>query len=207
MGSILSGNDMTMPVHHVKITKDFYMGIYEVTQKQWREIMENNPSYFKGDDLPVEKVSWNDIQEFIKKLNEKEGTNKYRLPSEAEWEYVARAGTNTDFFFGNDGLPLGEYAWYDANSGNKTQPVGKKNPNPWGLYDIYGNVAEWVQDSFHDNYNGAPTNGSAWEGDGFNRILRGGSLANYKRYSSWSRMYRDSRYRFSFIGFRIVRDL
>ena len=168
------GNDEG-PVHHVKISEAFYLGKYEVTQKQWHEVMGNNPLYFKGDDLPVERVSWDDVQDFIKKLNEKEGTNKYRLPTEAEWEYAARAGTTTRYSFGDDDSKLGEYAWYSENSGHKTHPFGKKVANPWGLYDVHGNVWEWVQDEWHDTYNGAPTDGSAWE-DGVSAALvyRGG---------------------------------
>ncbi len=163
-----------VPVHRVKIANTFYMGKYEVTQKQWREIMGNDPSYFKGDNLPVEDVSWNDVHEFIKKLNKKEGTNKYRLPSEAEWEYAVRAGTITGYSFGNDDSKLGDYAWHSGNSGDKTHEVGQKKPNPWGLYDVDGNVKEWVQDSWHGNYYGAPTDGSAWEGEGSFRVVRGG---------------------------------
>ncbi|MCZ7381565.1 MAG: formylglycine-generating enzyme family protein [Candidatus Methanoperedens sp.] len=171
------------PVHRVKISNAFYMGKYEVTQKQWNEVMENNPSNFKGDNLPVEEVSWDDVQEFIKKLNKKEGTNKYRLPSEAEWEYAARAGTITRYSFGDDESKLGEYAWFYENSGNKTHPVGQKKPNPWGLYDIYGNVWEWVQDRYHNNYNGAPTDGSAWESGSAYPISRGGSWVWDSRHS------------------------
>jgi formylglycine-generating enzyme required for sulfatase activity len=136
------------PVHQVNISKAFYMSKYEVTQKQWRDVMGSSPSYFKGDDLPVESVSWNDVQDFIKKLNEKEGGNKYRLPSEAEWEYAARAGTATRYSFGDDESKLGDYAWYMVNSGDKTHDVGQKKPNPWGLYDMHGNVWEWVQDIY-----------------------------------------------------------
>ncbi len=116
------------------------MGKYEVTQKQWHEVMGTNPSTFKGDDLPVESVSWNDVQKFIKKLNKKENTNKYRLPSEAEWEYAARAGTTTRYSFGDDARKLRNYAWYYANSNFETHPVGEKKPNTWGLYDMHGNV-------------------------------------------------------------------
>jgi formylglycine-generating enzyme required for sulfatase activity len=164
------------PVHLVTISESFYLGKYEVTQKQWHEVMGDNPSYFKGDDLPVESVSWDDVHKFIKKLNEKEGTNKYRLPTEAEWEYAARAGTTTRYSFGDDDSKLGEYAWYSENSGDKIHPVGEKVANPWGLYDVHGNVWEWVQDIWHDTYNGAPADGSAWE-DGFStyRVSRGGS--------------------------------
>ena len=169
------------PVHRVKIEKSFYMGRYEVTQKEWREVMGSNlfmgsnPSSFKGNDLPVEKVSWDDVQKFIKKLNEKEGTDKYRLPSGAEWEYACRAGTTTRYSFGDSESRLGDYAWYLDNSDRKTHPVGLKLPNPWGLYDMHGNVQEWVQDKWHNDYKGAPTDGSAWEiGDGAYRVQRGG---------------------------------
>jgi formylglycine-generating enzyme required for sulfatase activity len=160
-------------VHNVKIQKPFYLGIYPVTQKQWRDVMGTSPSSFKGRYLPVEQVSWNDVQDFIKKLNEKEGGSKYRLPTEAEWEYSARAGTTTRYSFGDDESILGDYAWYSDNSGSKTHEVGQKKPNPWGLYDMHGNVLEWVQDYWHDNYNGAPTDGSSWE-SGSNRVVRGG---------------------------------
>ena len=163
------------PIHHVTISEAFYLGKYEVTQKQWHEVMEDNPSYFKGDDLPVENVSWDDVQEFIKKLNEKESTDKFRLPSEAEWEYAARAGTTTRYSFGDDDSNLGKYAWYSKNSDDKTHPVGKKGANPWGLYDVHGNVWEWVQDEWHNTYDGAPSDGSAWEdGVSVGRVDRGG---------------------------------
>ena len=101
------------PVHKVTIKNSFYMGKYPVTQKQWKKVMGNNPSNFKGEDRPVENVSWEDVHEFVKKLNEKEGTDKYRLPSEAEWEYACRAGTQTRYSFGDDESKLNEYAWYD----------------------------------------------------------------------------------------------
>jgi formylglycine-generating enzyme required for sulfatase activity len=167
------------PIHQVTIGNALYMGRYEVTQQQWRAVMGDNPSCFTGDDdLPVECVSWDDVQEFIWKLNDKEGTTKYRLPSEAEWEYVCRAGTTTRYSFGDDESELGDYAWYDDNSNDKTHPVGQKKPNPWGLYDMHGNVWEWVQDCWHSNYNGALADGSAWvyscKYDGADRVYRGG---------------------------------
>lgn len=170
------------PVHHVKISNAFYMGKYEVMQKQWRNVMGNNPSDFKGDNLPVEQVSWDDVQDFIKKLNGIEGGGKYRLPTESEWEYASRADTKTRYSFGDDESPLGDYAWYTGYSGAKTHNVGQKKPNPWGLYDMYGNVWEWVQDIYHRNsYSGAPTDGTSWDGgddyDGdyrHNRVFRGG---------------------------------
>jgi formylglycine-generating enzyme required for sulfatase activity len=196
------------PVHHVNIGYAFYMGRYGVTQKQWRAIMGDNPSYFKGDNLPVEQVSWYDAQEFIKKLNEKEITDKYRLPSEAEWEYACRAGTTSRYSFGNSESKLGDYAWYSDNSGDKTHPVGQKKPNSWELYDMYGNVREWVQDSWHDDYDGAPTDGSAWEsGDSTFRVDRGGSWRiNVKvcRSAFRGRYVQSSRYRA--LGFRLLRE-
>ncbi len=143
--------DWEGPVHRVKISTAFYIGKYEVTQKQWRDVMGSSPSMFKGDNLPVEQVSWNDVGDFIKKLNEKEGGNKYRLPTEAEWEYAARAGTKTIYSFGDDESMLGDYAWYYENSALKTHDVGQKKSNPWGLYDMHGNVSEWVED-WYGNY-------------------------------------------------------
>jgi formylglycine-generating enzyme required for sulfatase activity len=197
------------PVHHVNIEKAFYMGRYEVTQKQWRAVMGDNPSHFKGDDLPVEQVSWDDVQEFIKKLNEKEGIDTYRLPSEAEWEYACRAGTTTRYSFGDSESRLGDYAWYNSNSGSQTHPVGQKKANPWGLYDLHGNVWEWVQDSWHSNYDGAPADGSAWESeDGANRVLRCGCCGNY----AWGcrsaiRGRFAPRTRGSILGFRLLKSL
>jgi formylglycine-generating enzyme required for sulfatase activity len=168
--------DDERPVHHVTISESFYLSKYEVTQKQWYEVMEDNPSHFKGDDLPVENVSWHDVQEFIKRLNKKETTDKYRLPTEAEWEYAARAGTTTRYSFGDDDSKLEEYAWYSENSGDKTHPVGKKGANPWGLYDMHGNVWEWVQDKWHDTYDDAPADGNVWvDGVSVSQVFRGGS--------------------------------
>jgi formylglycine-generating enzyme required for sulfatase activity/DNA-binding beta-propeller fold protein YncE len=197
------------PVHHVKIAYDFYMGKYEVTQKQWREIMGNSPSFFKGDDLPVEQVSWYDVQEFIKKLNEKEGTDKYRLPSEAEWEYAARAGTTTIYSFGDNVSELGDYAWYRRNSNGTTHPVGQKNPNPWGLYDMHGNVWEWMQDSWHATYDGAPTDGSAWESnDAPLKVRRSGVWRQDAGEIRSAMRLDDAPYgRFPGLGFRLVRNI
>jgi len=197
------------PVHTVTIEKAYYLGKYEVTQKQWREVMGTNPSYSKGDNLPVETVSWNDVQEFVKKLNEKEGTDKYRLPSEAEWEYAARAGTTTRYSFGNDESDLGNYAWYLDNSGNWTHLVGQKQPNPWGLYDMYGNVWELVQDRYHSNYDGAPTDGSAWEdSSNSDRIFRGGCIFNFAWIcQSVFRGVCDHGHRDPAIGFRLHKEV
>ena len=202
--------DEEKPVHQVKIDKPFYLGTYPVTQREWKAIMGNNPSDFEGDDLPVEQVSWDDVQEFIKQFNENEGTDKYRLPSEAEWEYAARAGTTTRYCFGNDESKLDDYAWYDENSDRKTHPVGKKKSNDWGLYDMHGNVWECVQDEWHDDYEDAPTYGSAWEnGDGILRVSRGGSWiygAFFCR-SAYRYPNDDPGVRSSELGFRLLKEL
>jgi formylglycine-generating enzyme required for sulfatase activity len=196
------------PIHTVNIENTFYLGKHEVTQKQWYEIMGTNPSNFKGGDLPVENVLWDDVQEFIRILNEKEGTDKYRLPSEAEWEYAAHAGTTTRFSSVDSITWLGEYAWYGDNSGNKTHPVGQKKQNPWGLYDINGNVFEWVQDKWHDNYVGAPTDGSAWESESNSyRVVRGGGWKGDYRYCRLA--YRQSvplDFHNNLVGFRLLKE-
>jgi formylglycine-generating enzyme required for sulfatase activity len=202
-------SDSESPTHKEAIQNSFYMGRSAVTQKQWKTIMKNNPSHFKGEDRPVEMVSWEDAQRFITKLNEIEGTDKYRLPSEAEWEYACRAGTQTRCFFGNDESKLNEYAWYVENSGGKTHAAGLKKPNPWGLYDMHGNVWEWVQDRWHENYSGAPSDGSAWEeGNCPDRVSRGGSWYCTTEFCrSAGRFRREPESRFGNLGFRILREL
>lgn len=165
-----SGYDTERPQHDVTVPA-FYIGKFQVTQAQWKAVMGSDPSHFKGDDLPVESVSWEEAKQFCQKLQQL--TKKaYRLPSEAEWEMACRAGTTGDYA-GN----LDEMAWYSKNSGSKTHPVGKKKPNAFGLYDMHGNVWEWCEDVWHDDYKGAPTDGSAWlsGGDSSRRVVRGGS--------------------------------
>ena len=197
-----------LPIHTVTIEKAYYMGKYEVTQKQWREVMGSNPSYFKGYELPVEKVSWKDVQEFVRRLNEMEDTDKYRLPSEAEWEYAARASTTTRYYFGDNESYMGDYAWYSGNSGHKTHPVGQKVPNSWGLYDMHGNVMEWVQDRWHSDYDGAPTDGSSWEsGSSSSRVMRGGSYGHFINYYGNNRGGMDPRIRSFDTGFRLVLEI
>jgi len=164
------------PVHEVKIPKPFYMGKYEVTQEQWQAFMGSNPSEFKGPKNPVDAVTWNDCQAFLKKLNDRVGRGKFTLPSEAEWEYACRAGSDTEYFFGDDEKLLGEYAWYEHNSGERTHPVGEKKPNAWGLHDMHGNVCEWCEDVWQGSYQGAPSDGSAWVKEaGGMRVRRGGA--------------------------------
>ncbi len=201
--------DAEGPVHEVIIKNSFYMGKYPVTQKQWEKVMGSNPSSFKGEDRPVESVSWNDVQEFIKKLNEKDSTGKYRLPSESECEYACRAGITTRYSFGDDESKLGDHAWYDQNSGSETHPVGQKKSNLWGLYDMHGNVWEWCQDKWHENYNGAPSDGSAWaSGSSSIRVYRGGSWGDGARSCrSASRGIVDPAFRFGALGFRVLRTL
>ncbi|MDR2092567.1 MAG: formylglycine-generating enzyme family protein [Azoarcus sp.] len=138
------------PRHLVTISQPFYLGKYEVTQAQWATVMGTQPNAFKGDNLPMENVSWNEAQEFIRRLNALESTDKYRLPTEGEWEYAARAGTMTKFSF--DAAYAGQYAWFWDNSGNTTHPVGEKLPNPLGLHDMHGNVWEWVEDWYADDW-------------------------------------------------------
>ncbi len=190
--------------HGVTLTKAFWMGETEVTQGLWKAVMGSNPSYFKGDDLPVEQVSWNDIQEFIRKLNRTGSGNRYRLPTEAEWEYAARAGSTTRFSFGDDEGRLGDYAWYRGNSGKRTHRVAQKKPNNWGFYDMHGNVWEWVQDWQGDYPSGSvidpkgPSNGSY-------RVLRGGCWLNgARRCRSAYRLGSRPVFRDYFLGFRLV---
>jgi len=145
----------------VALSRGFWMGKYEVTQAQYRYVMGKRPSHFKGDSLPVESVSWIEATEFcqqLTKLERKAGRLpmnwEYRLPTEAQWEYACRAGTTTHYSFGNDRKQLGDYDWYGHNSDKKTHFVGQKKPNPWGLFDMHGNVQEWCRDWYQDNLPG-----------------------------------------------------
>jgi formylglycine-generating enzyme required for sulfatase activity len=203
----------SQPIHEVRLRNSFYIGKHEVTQAQWEAVMGSNPSQTKGDDLPVESVSWNDVQEFIDRLNEIEDTTKYRLPTEAEWEYAAKAGTTTSYSFGEIGAKEGpflkDYAWYQANSYDRTHEVGEKLPNPWGLYDMHGNVAEFMQDSWVDNYSGAKEDGSAVDkGESSLRVVRGGSYSSKENaLESAYRTRVDPRDGNPNTGFRLVMDV
>lgn len=207
MGSNIDPSEM--PVHSVTINRTFAMGKTEVTQGQWKAVMGNNPSKFDkcGDNCPVEQVSWDDVQEFIEKLNEMTG-KQYRLPTEAEWEYACRAGGRHEYC-GSDNLD--SIAWYGGlakpvgNSGKTTNPVATRQANAWGLYDMSGNVWEWVEDVYYNDYNGAPADGSARQGDSMMRVPRGGSWSYSQRVSK--RSGSESDYRFATIGFRLARNL
>lgn len=213
-GNFVMGSDKNadeQPPHTVTI-RAFLLGKTEFTHKQWLNVMGSNPSRFSacGPNCPVENVSWDDVQQFITKLNQRTGQS-YRLPSEAEWEYAARAGTTTEWSFGNDESRLENYAWYRQNSGDKTQAVGQKLPNAFGLFDMHGNVWEWTQDCWHDGYVGAPTDGTAWETgcSGNYRARRGGSWGNFHQpvLRSTKRYWGSPDYQNIDIGFRLARDL
>jgi formylglycine-generating enzyme required for sulfatase activity len=170
--------------------------------------MGNNPSYFKncGDKCPVEGVSWFDVRDFIKRLNEKESTNKYRLPTEAEWEYACRAGSQSAYCFGDDPTSLDEFAWYEKD---RTNPVGQMRPNSWGLYDMHGNVSEWCSDWFDKDYYSRSPSKDAWGPEsGTARVIRGGFWGCKPE---WTRCaYREfvgklPSVRADYIGFRLVR--
>ncbi len=195
--------------HQVVISKPYYMQVTEVTQGQWQKVMASNPSMFKacGDDCPVENISWVDVQEFIRRINQKEGVNKYRLPSEAEWEFACRAGSVTKDAPGGKEDEFGDYAWYDANSDRKTHSVATKKPNAWGLYDMHGNVSEWCQD-WYDDYPEAVAIDPKGPSSGQHKVLRGGSwLGSTATLSSNFRGEDYAVVRCNDIGFRLVRDL
>jgi len=161
------------PQHEVTISKPFYMGLTEVTQAQYEAVMGRNPSKLNGPTNPVESVTWDDAIAFCRKLSENTG-KAVRLPTEAEWEYACRAGSKTRFSFGDSESDLGDYAWFESNSGGKAHPVGQKKPNPWGLYDMHGNVTEWGADGFGPYSSEASTDPQG-AGSGHDRVARGGS--------------------------------
>jgi formylglycine-generating enzyme required for sulfatase activity len=222
------------PQHEVTV-KPFFMGKYPITQAQWRAIashtdlkverdLKRNPSYFKGDNRPVERVSWDDAVEFCARLSKLRG-REYRLPSEAEWEYACRAGTSTPFYFGETiTTDLANYHGIDWKYEGKVYPgsygegpkgqyrrettsVGQFPPNAFGLYDMHGQVWEWCADIWHENYEGAPSDGSAWLGGNNNdyKVLRGGSWYYYPAYCrSATRDWNRRDYGNHFRGFRVV---
>ncbi|GBO53575.1 hypothetical protein APA_1482 [Pseudanabaena sp. lw0831] len=215
------GREDEKPYHQVTV-KAFQMGKYPVTQAQWRTVamspkveidLSLNPSQFRGEDCPVEKVDWYEAQEFCARLSQLTGET-YRLPSEVEWEYACRAGSHTEYCFGDDEGQLGEYAWYKENSDSKTGLVGQKRPNAWGLYDLHGNVWEWCADDCHDSYEGAPTDSQIWtenvtnyeEGSKTRKMLRGGSWIDNAEHcrSAFRNDGRNARFQYGYLGFRVV---
>jgi formylglycine-generating enzyme required for sulfatase activity len=209
------------PQHHVRITKPFYMGLTEVTQKQYEKVMGENPSWFSktGDganrvqgidtsNFPVESVSWDDAVEFCKKLSDREGVT-YRLPTEAEWEYACRAGTTTRYCFGDDPGPLQQFAWFKENSKPQPNAVGQKKPNHWGLHDLHGNVLEWCSDSYDPDYYRKPPKDEPTAPAAFIlRVYRGGSWSDHAGICQSS--VRNGSYPQSPAtnkGFRVARDL
>lgn len=212
--------DSERPQHRVSVPA-FLMGKYPVTQAQWKAVegfpqvkqaLALDPSRFKGDNRPVEKVSWLEAVEFCARLSN-HSKRKYRLPSEAEWEYTCRAGTTTAYFFGDDTAQLENHAWYDKNSGRETHPVGQKPSNAFGLFDMHGNVWEWCEDDWHGNYKGAPTDGRAWVNNNDNRsqgnkLLRGCSWYTGAEVCRSAFRYDDvARGQYVSSGFRVVCSL
>ena len=212
--------DDETPQHKVRISKGFQMGVHEVTLGQFKQFIAGagrdgllTGDFIKynsggdGDSAAVTYVSWDDAQDFIRWLNQKEGGNAYRLPTEAEWEYAARAGTTTRYSWGDNAGQAGDYAWYDGNA-KRVHAVGTKKPNPWGLYDMHGNVWEWVQDWYDDNYyRNSPTNDPKGVASGRYRVLRGGSWSNFAGFlRSAVRLNASPGLRYYSVGFRLVRQ-
>ncbi|MBJ6724301.1 formylglycine-generating enzyme family protein [Geomesophilobacter sediminis] len=201
-----SGGADERPVHQVCL-HDFYLGKYPVTQKEWVRVMGNNPSQFQGEEtLPVENVSYDEVQKFIAALRKRTG-KKWRLPTEAEWEYAARGAGKAQKYPGTSkDDELGQFAWLESNSGLTTHPVGEKRPNDLGIYDLAGNVWQWVQDRYdRDYYRQSPRNNPKGDPFGVNRVLKGGSAAKeaYHLRASY-RDYQAPDVRGSLVGFRLA---
>ncbi len=200
------------PLHKVTIAKPFYMGIYEVTQDQWNKVMEipayTNPSKFAGrPDNPVEQVSWDQVQEFFQRINSR-GEGVFRLPTEAEWEYACRAGTTTRFYWGDDPdyKKMDEYVWHAGYPDGTTHPVGQKKPNPWGLYDMGGNVSEFCQDRYGPYETGEQVDPIVTE-TGKGVVSRGGDWFHFHGSRSADRSHIYGTGVLFFVGFRAVREI
>ncbi|HHP7236336.1 MAG TPA: formylglycine-generating enzyme family protein [Desulfobacterales bacterium] len=214
-GSFTMGSDKKLeqaedhetPQHPVTFKHGFFMGKVPVAQAQWSALMADNPSEFAGGHRPVEGVSWHDVQVFIEKLNTKEATDAYRLPTEAEWEYAARAGSDSAYTFGHDTSRLSQYAWYRKNAGDQTHSVGQLEPNAWGLHDMHGNVHEWCRDWFDRNYySQSPSTDPPGPSSGLAKSLRGGDWGSEDWYCRCaSRSLGSPDRRSSRLGFRLVR--
>ena len=200
------------PRHNVCL-QGFWIGKYEVTNAQWQTIMKHIPSNFQGANRPVEQVSWNDAQEFLKTLRSLGdfGGLTPRLPTEAEWEYACRAGSADIWCFGSDPAQLGQYAWFSENAGNQTHAVGQLQPNAWGLFDMHGNVWEWCQDAYISDvyatlHAQSPAVNPVYASGGSMRVIRGGSWYNFPaRVRASGRNYGGPAHPYHDVGFRIVR--
>ena len=194
--------DDEKPTHKVTLSS-YYIGETEVTQALWKAVMGSNPSHFKGDNLPVEKVSWNDCQTFISKLNALTG-KRFRLPTEAEWEFAARGGNQSRHTQFSGSSRIDDVAWYDGNSGSKTHPVKTKQPNELGIYDMMGNVWEWCQD-WKGSYSSYAQTNPTGAGSGSSRVLRGGCWSNSPSFCRSSSRYGGTPgYPFNILGLRLV---
>ncbi len=210
-GSFLMGSDNnteSKPIHSVTVSS-FYLSKYEVTQKEWEKVMGDNPSHFKGDDLPVESVTWESVQQYIYKLNKNAENHIYRLPTEAEWEFAARGSTMSSGYIYSGSDNVDNVAWHQGNSARKTHPIGLKTQNELGLYDMSGNVAEWCSDWYDENYYiNSPSDNPKGPQTGWFHVVRGGAwwtLGKYCSVDSRSSEYDFPGYRISAIGFRLVR--
>lgn len=218
MGStVQSASDNEGPRHLVMITQPFYIGTYEVTKRQWQQVIGSQSVYsfpghdVKTDDLPIESISWETAQSFIRRLNRAEGGAFYRLPTEAEWEYVARAGSSQTYSFGNNEQILRDYGWYSHNADRQPHPVGQLRPNAWGVYDMHGNVSEWVHDWYgpydREKIIQDPKNPTG-PSQGTYHIIRGGSwLSSAPECRSARRTKKLPGQSSNDIGFRLVRVL
>ncbi len=210
-GSFMMGSDSgtsdEKPAHKVTITKPFHLGKYEVTQAQWQAVMGGDLNVLKDANNPVENVSWNDCQEFLTKLNQKVKGGVFRLPTEAEWEYACRAGTTTRYSFNDVDASLGVYAWHNANGEGRTHPVGTLKPNPWGLYDMHGNVWEWCSD-WKGEYAAGNVTDPEGASSGSSRVLRGGSRDDHKgNCCSATRGSNTPASRLNIFGVRVARNI
>lgn len=202
MGDSKSARPLKHPCHRVEISQPFYLGMHPVTQAQWEAVMGGNPSHFKGNpEHPVERVSWHDIQQFLRQLNERKDIGTYRLPTEAEWEYACRAGSTT-YDFGEDADQLKDYSWYGGSTAS-TQPVGQKLPNAWGLHDMLGNVWEWCHDGRRQYTMDAVVDPIGPTESGSDRVIRGGSW-NSPAHGVRDRFGFDPGSRYGHIGFRCL---
>lgn len=200
MGSA-DGEPDESPPRNVTFSRPFFMSLTEVTQEQWQKVMGTNPSHFKGPELPVEMISWHDATRFCAKLSERESMN-YRLPTEAEWEYVCRAGSTTDFYWGNTFDAMYAVTSHDSNGQPKT--VGSLEPNRWGFFDTSGNVWEWCED-WYDEYTDGQVSNPTGPAEGRHKVLRGGSWFSYPhRTKSANRINSDPEARLNYVGFRVV---